>query len=172
MALLLERTVALFRAHPDAEGVRIVTSFGDPAEAAALVDGKQIERALFNLLLNACQAARTGGAEPVVTVTLETQEQYSVVTVKDSGSGVPEGIRNSMFEPFVSEGKQKGTGLGLTLAQCIANEHGGDVVLVSSRSGETIFQMKVARDLSQPIATVGSELNHRDQVIAHENVWS
>jgi signal transduction histidine kinase len=172
MALLLERTVAIFRAHPDAEGVRIVTSFGDPAESSALVDGKQIERALYNLLLNACQAARTGGSEPVVTITLETQEQYSVVTVTDNGPGVPEGIRNSLFEPFVSEGKQKGTGLGLTLAQHIANEHGGDVVLVSSRPGETIFQMKVARDLSQPVATAGSEPNHRDQVTAHENVWS
>lgn len=172
MALLLERTVALFRAHPDAEGVRIVTSFGDPAESTALVDGKQIERAVLNLLLNACQAARTGGADPLVTMTLETKEQYSVLTVTDNGPGVPEGIRNSLFEPFVSEGKQKGTGLGLTLAQHIANEHGGDVVLVRSRPGETIFQMKVARDLSEPIATHGSEFNHRDQVIAHENVWS
>lgn len=172
MALLLERTVALFRSHPDAEGVRIVTSFGEPAESAALLDGKQIERAVYNLLLNASQAARTGGAEPLLTITLETTEQYCVVTVTDNGPGVPEGVRNSMFEPFVSEGKQKGTGLGLTLAQHIANEHGGDVVLVRSRPGETIFQMKVARDLSQPIAIAGSELNHRDQVIAHENVWS
>ena len=172
MALLLERTVALFRAHPDAEGVRIVTSFGEPAESAALVDGKQIERAVYNLLLNACQAARTGGADPLVTITLESKEQYSIVTVTDNGVGVPEGVRNSLFEPFVSEGKQKGTGLGLTLAQRIANEHGGDVVLVRSRPGETIFQMKVARDLTQPVATPGSELNHRDQVIAHENVWS
>ena len=60
---------------------------------------------------------------------------------------VPENIRNSLFEPFVSEGKQKGTGLGLTLAHCIAVEHGGEVVLLSSYPGETIFQMKVARDL-------------------------
>ncbi len=172
MALLMERTVALFRAHPDAEGVRIVTSFGDPVECTSLVDGKQIERAVYNLLLNACQAARTDRSDPVVTITLETQEQYSVLTVTDNGPGVPEGIRNSLFEPFVSEGKQKGTGLGLTLAQHIANEHGGDVVLVSSRPGETIFQMKVARDLSQPVATAVSELNHREQVIAHENVSS
>lgn len=172
MALLLERTVTLFRTHPDSEGVCITTSFGDPAETAALVDGKQIERAVYNLLLNACQAARTGIAEPLVTITLQTEEQYSVVTATDNGPGVPEGILNSLFEPFVSEGKQKGTGLGLTLAQCIANEHGGDVVLVSSRPGETIFRMKVARDLSQSATTTGSELNQRDQVIAHENVWS
>ena len=70
-----------------------------------------------------------------------------VVNVIDNGAGVPERIRESLFEPFVSEGKQKGTGLGLTLAHRIASEHGGEVILVSSRPGETIFQIKVARDL-------------------------
>ncbi len=54
-----------------------------------------------------------------------------------------------LFDPFVSEGKQKGTGLGLTLAHCIAVEHGGEVVLLSSRPGETIFQMRVARGLPE-----------------------
>jgi nitrogen-specific signal transduction histidine kinase len=67
--------------------------------------------------------------------------------VIDDGPGVPDSIRKSLFEPFVSEGKQKGTGLGLTLARSIASEHGGEVTLLSSRPGETIFQMKVARDI-------------------------
>ena len=71
-----------------------------------------------------------------------------LVNVSDNGPGVPKQIRKSLFDPFVSEGKQKGTGLGLTLAHCIALEHGGEVVLLSSRPGETIFQMKVARGLS------------------------
>ncbi len=75
-----------------------------------------------------------------VAVTLETHERQIVVSVTDNGPGVPGTIRESLFEPFVSEGKQKGTGLGLTLAHCIALEHGGEVVLVSSRPGETIFQ--------------------------------
>lgn len=172
MGLLLERTAALLRSHPDAEGVRIVTTLGDSAQSAALIDGKQIERAVFNLLLNACEAARSGGGDPLITLKLETQEKYCIVTVTDNGIGVPESIRDSLFEPFVSEGKQKGTGLGLTLAQCIASEHGGEVVLVSSRPGETVFQMRVARDLSQAPATADFEPKHRDQVIAHENVWS
>ena len=64
----------------------------------------------------------------------------------DNGPGVPEDIRTSLFEPFVSEGKQKGTGLGLTLAHCIAAEHGGEVIMVGSRPGETVFRMSVARE--------------------------
>jgi nitrogen-specific signal transduction histidine kinase len=72
----------------------------------------------------------------------------------------------------VSEGKQKGTGLGLTLANCIATEHGGEVVLVSSRPGETVFQMKVARSLPAAGAAADSEPKRAGQGIAHEKVWT
>jgi nitrogen-specific signal transduction histidine kinase len=58
---------------------------------------------------------------------------------------VPANIRDILFEPFVSEGKQKGSGLGLTLTQTIAAEHGGNVTLISSRPGETIFRMSISR---------------------------
>jgi nitrogen-specific signal transduction histidine kinase len=105
-----------------------------------------------------------------VVVTLETRERQIFVNVIDNGPGVPEKIRRSLFEPFVSEGKQKGTGLGLTLAHCIAVEHGGEVVLLSSRPGETIFQMKVARELPAQGLSDASEDDRHDQVAPHENV--
>jgi signal transduction histidine kinase len=147
MVTLVERALALIRTHPDAEGVRIEVRYGDPADTGVIVDEKQIERAIFNLLLNACQSVRTSAGAANVLVTLEVREQQIIVNVIDNGPGVPEKIRKSLFEPFVSEGKQKGTGLGLTLTGRIASEHGGEVTLISSRPGETIFQMKVARDL-------------------------
>jgi signal transduction histidine kinase len=147
MVTLLEHAVALMRVHPDAEGIRIETLCDNPAETGVVVDEKQIERAIFNLLLNAGQAVRTSTGQARVLVTVEVREQQIIVNVIDTGAGVPEKIRKSLFEPFVSEGKQKGTGLGLTLAGAIASEHGGEVILLSSRPGETIFQMKIARDL-------------------------
>lgn len=147
MTTLLDRAIALVRAHPDADGVRVDTRYGDPAETGVVVDEKQIERAIFNLLLNACQSVRASIDKARVHVTLEVREQQIILNVIDNGSGVPESIRKNLFEPFVSEGKQKGTGLGLTLADRIASDHGGEVTLLSSRPGETIFQMKIARDL-------------------------
>ena len=147
MATLLERAVEMIRAHPDGAGVRVETRYSDAAETSVVVDAKQVERAIFNLLLNACQAARCSAEDAQVLATVEVRENQMVVNVIDNGTGVPFKIRNSLFEPFVSEGKQKGTGLGLTLAYCVASEHGGGVTLLSSRPGETIFQMKVARDL-------------------------
>jgi len=170
VAALVERATALVRTHPDAEGVKLVTSLGEPSESGAEVDGKQIERAISNLLLNACQSARFVGATASVAVTLESQDRQILVNVTDNGPGVPDTIRKSLFEPFVSEGKQKGTGLGLTLAHCIALEHGGEVVLLSSRPGETIFQMKVARALSIRSESYRLEHSGQKQVIPDENV--
>ncbi|MGD0095177.1 MAG: HAMP domain-containing sensor histidine kinase [Terracidiphilus sp.] len=154
---LLERAMALIRVHPDAAGISLVAKYDDPAETAAVLDGKQIERAIYNLILNACQSGCTAAAEPQVTATLAVDGSRIIVEVRDNGDGVPENIRTSLFQPFVSEGKHKGTGLGLTLARCIAVEHGGDVVLVSSRPGETIFRMSIAHGVL------------RDEVPATEN---
>lgn len=170
MATLLERAAAVTRKHPDSEGVTLVTSYGDPTESWAIVDGKQMERAIFNLLINACQSVRAPGQTPGVVATLETNERHVVISVTDNGVGVPESIRHSLFEPFVSEGKQKGTGLGLTLAHCVALEHGGEVVLLRSGPGETIFQIKIARELITQDAIQEPAPKSNDQVVVHEDV--
>lgn len=90
--------------------------------------------------------------------TLEARERQIVVNVIDNDAGVPEEIRKSLFEPFVSEGKQKSSGLGLALADRIASEHSGAVFVLSSRPGETTFQMRVARD--REAHDVSIELEH------------
>jgi len=163
ISVLLERATVLVRAHPDAVGATFEIRHGSPVDTAAVVDGKQIERAFYNLLLNACQSVRSEGRAAEVVVSLEAHEGQIILNVVDNGSGVPEGIRKTLFDPFVSEGKQKGTGLGLTLAHRIAVEHGGEVILLSTRPGETIFQMKVAQELHISPATSAVD---RDKVVA------
>lgn len=156
MSTLLERSIAVVRAHPDASGVKLSTHCERPPDTVVMVDGKQIERAICNLLLNACQSARSTGTEAHVETTLEVHEKQIYVNIIDNGPGVPGKVRDTLFQPFVSEGKQKGTGLGLTLANCIAKEHGGEVILFSSREGETIFQMTV------PLRLPGESLEDTD----------
>ena len=147
MTLLLDRAIALVNTHPDAEGVKVLLEKGD-ADTTVSVDTKQVERAVYNLLLNACQSARERSGPRIVKVSVGAESQSVSVTIVDSGPGVAHGIRETLFDPFVSQGKQKGTGLGLTLAWSVAREHGGDVKLVSSREGETIFRLTVARHLT------------------------
>ena len=149
---IVDRAVGMVHAHPDAAAVRLNMEKGDADEAIALVDAKQIERAVYNLLLNASQAPRSSAAVSLVTVSLQVCESEIVIEVTDNGDGVPNSIRQTLFEPFVSEGKQKGSGLGLTLTQCIAAEHGGGVVLVSSHPGETVFRMTLVGEGARPEA--------------------
>lgn len=170
MATLLDRSIAMVRAHPDAGGVKLSTHCERPANTVVLVDGKQIERAISNLLLNACQSARSTGAEAHVEATLGIHERQIVMNIIDNGPGVPDKVRDTLFQPFVSEGKQKGTGLGLTLANCIAKEHGGEVILFSSREGETIFQLTVPRRLSGDGLEDVNIAERNARPAAHENV--
>ncbi|MES2222699.1 MAG: HAMP domain-containing sensor histidine kinase, partial [Acidobacteriota bacterium] len=159
IAAILERTLVLVRAHPDADAVILDASYCDPTETSAVVDEKQIERAIYNLLLNACQSARPATEDAKVLATLHARDGRIVLDVKDNGMGVPENIRHTLFEPFVSEGKQKGSGIGLTLAHCIAAEHGGEVILVCSRPGETIFRMTVASGATHQVQRMKEDQN-------------
>lgn len=153
MNALVERTVARVRTHPDADLVliRIEETEGD---TAAALDARQVERAVYNLLLNACQSARESEGLREVSVRVSSDESTVSVSITDTGSGVAEGIRESLFDPFVSQGKQKGTGLGLTLASSVAREHGGEVELVSSEAGATVFRLTVLRSLPDEIKIV------------------
>jgi signal transduction histidine kinase len=150
---MVEKAVSLVRAHPDAAGVTLSVDAGDPAETEIVADAKQIERAIYNLLLNGCQSPHTSGIAPEVSITVTALEDVQI-DVRDNGDGIPAGVRDTLFEPFVSEGKHKGSGLGLTLTQSIAVDHGGGVVLVSSVPGETVFRMTMARGTVQPPSAI------------------
>lgn len=157
MSTVLERALGMVRSHPDAAGIVFISKHDGVDEISAIVDGKQIERAIYNLLLNACQAAHASADAPRVVTALYAVAEKIVLEVEDNGPGVPENIRTTLFEPFVSEGKQKGSGLGLTMVHCIALEHGGEVVLVSSRPGETIFRISIAREPAEHAAPIKND---------------
>jgi signal transduction histidine kinase len=134
---LVERTVSSVHQHPECREVQILAV--DLPVVEAWVDGTKLGRALYNLVLNACQAARNGNYLPVVEVSLAEEGERVRIGVSDNGRGVPAAIRQTLFQPFVSAGKENGVGLGLTLAQHIAQEHGGEVHLEESVAGKTSF---------------------------------
>jgi signal transduction histidine kinase len=88
-------------------------------------DAGQLQRALLNLVLNAIQAAPTGGW---VRVETDTASDETVITISDSGAGVPEPLRERIFEPFFTT-KEGGSGLGLPLVHSIVQQHGGTLSL-------------------------------------------
>jgi signal transduction histidine kinase len=136
---LIERTIQNVRQHPECREVQISTEI--PSPVYAWVDSKKLSRAVYNLLLNASQSAKTGAGVPRVVVKLVEDNDRIEISIRDSGPGVADSIRETLFQPFVSAGKENGVGLGLTLAQHVAQEHGGEVRLEKSVPGETIFSI-------------------------------
>ena len=143
IADVIQRSVGMARSHPAARDVRIVVTATSSIEA--WVDAKKLGRAVYNLLLNACQAARRGKDLPLVTLNLDEDESSIHIEVSDNGPGVAESIRQTMFLPFVSEGKESGVGLGLTLAQQIAQEHGGSIELKETLDGRSVFTITLPK---------------------------
>ena len=144
VSLVVERAVAAVKFHPDGQSVPITLGKFPPTKAD--IDAKNLESAIFNLLLNACQAATCSTHLPAVKVHLTDVDERIFVTISDNGPGVPATVRKTLFNPFVTAGKPNGTGLGLTLARRIAEEHGGSVCLEESNQGKTVFTLSLTKN--------------------------
>ena len=125
----VERVVAAIRSHPEFHPVRITLS--QEGNSSGRFDARKLERALYNLLLNSCEAVVLEAG--TIHVGLNEVPGGVEIRVSDNGRGIPETIRGQLFEPFVSHGKENGTGLGLTVVQKIVQDHGGDVVVEKPR---------------------------------------
>jgi signal transduction histidine kinase len=102
-------------------------------------DPRKLERALYNLLLNACEAAPTTGG--VIEVTITENAGSIAIAVSDNGPGVADSIRDRLFHPFVSYGKENGTGLGLAVVQKIVQDHGGEISAERTPDNKTVFKI-------------------------------
>jgi signal transduction histidine kinase len=143
LSRVVEKAVAAVKFHPDGQTVPI--TIGNLPPAAADIDVRNLESAIYNLLLNACQAAARSTQAPEVKVHLMEVDEWICVTILDNGPGIPASVRKTLFDPFVTAGKPNGTGLGLTLARQIAEEHGGTVWLDDSNREWTVFTLSLTK---------------------------
>ncbi len=105
------------------------------------VDRRKLVRALTNLVNNACEALEQQ-QEGRVNLSARYEEGWALFKVSDNGKGIPEAIRASLFEPFISSGKTGGTGLGLAISQQIVKAHAGSIAVESSQAG-TLFTIRL-----------------------------
>ena len=102
-------------------------------------DPDWVERVFYNLLLNSCQSVQARGGH--VSVTVENSGNHLDIRVIDDGPGLDTSIRDKVFHPFVSHGKENGTGLGLTIAQKIVQDHSGQLNVEQSLPGCTVMRI-------------------------------
>ena len=133
----VERVVAAIRSHPEFHPVRITIS--QEGNSSGWFDPRKLERVLYNLLLNSCEAVVPEAGR--IHVGLNEVQGGVEIRVSDNGRGIPEKIRGQLFEPFISHGKENGTGLGLTVVQKIIQDHGGDVIVEKTSAEGTVFRL-------------------------------
>jgi signal transduction histidine kinase len=135
----VNRAMQAVRLHPRHQGTLIEIRAN--GQSSAWFDPRKLERALYNLLLNACEAAPS--SEGRVRVTIDRSGPQVTIAVSDNGPGIAEEIRGKLFHPFVSFGKENGTGLGLTVVQKIVQDHGGTVLMERTPEPRTVFRITI-----------------------------
>ncbi len=149
----VQRAMQSVRLHPRHQGTLI--EFHSNGQSSAWFDPRKLERALYNLVLNACEAAPSNGGR--VEVMVEGNGPGVTISVSDNGPGIAEPIQDKLFHPFVSFGKENGTGLGLTVVQKIVQDHGGQVVLQRTADARTVFRITIPGQAPQDSHDAGGD---------------
>lgn len=151
---VIRQAIEAVHAKPEYRGFDINLKADD--DLPGIFDPKKLERALFNLLLNACEA--TVETKPAIHVNVRQNDAIFEIRVKDNGPGVPDAIRETLFDPFVSFGKPNGTGLGLAIVSKIVQDHAGSTEVEASSSEGTTILVRLPR-AEQPVTAYSQAMN-------------
>lgn len=108
------------------------------------LDPAQINRMVVNLISNAVDAVLTSGrvGEINIVTRMDQAIEAGIIEISDNGRGIPEAIRDRVFEPYFST-KDSGTGLGLAMVNQIVNDHGGYIRIAKSDENGTLVRIEL-----------------------------
>jgi signal transduction histidine kinase len=106
------------------------------ADGLVNLDKKEFYQACFQIAKNACDAMLQGGNFYIIT---KREKDKISITLKDTGSGIPDSIKDRIFEPFITHGKNQKSGLGLAITEKIIKEHNGTIRTESALGEGAVF---------------------------------
>jgi signal transduction histidine kinase len=122
------------RTTPKEKGPPLLLHKDDPSDSALVwCDPDQVRRLLYNLATNAIQATSSGGA---INFSVHPRGDDVVISVKDQGRGIQPKVLTQIFDPFFTT-RENSLGLGLTVAQQIAEAHGGSIIVEDTSENGT-----------------------------------
>lgn len=143
----INSTIRLLSRYYSSDNITLIRDYGElpPVDAFS----GQLNQVWMNLLVNAAQAVASDGGE--VFITTRVVEESAVISIKDTGCGIPPEHLNRIFDPFyTTKAVGEGTGLGLSISFGIVERHGG-TIKVESRLGEgTTFTITLPIDIKVP----------------------
>ncbi len=138
MPKIIEHVRELLQHEAAAREIEIITGSAEPLPVL-LADGDQLIQALLNLVINALQAVERRGR---VVILARHEQDFLVISVQDSGPGVPPDKLSAIFDPYYTT-KPEGSGLGLWIAQQIATAHGGTIQVANAEEGGAVFTLRL-----------------------------
>jgi signal transduction histidine kinase len=138
LSSFLKRTIEPHQELAAAKGLTLTAGTKGSQCSLPRFDASQMQRALDNLILNAIQNTPPGGS---VAIDAAKRGSALLLRVEDDGPGLPDAVRDGLFEPFVTA-RADGTGLGLAVTQEIARAHHGEARLAASARGAA-FEIEV-----------------------------
>ncbi len=139
IAPLLQRIIGLFK--EEAEQLKIHLKLGQANKGLELLmDERMIEQVLINLVKNAMEAVKERTSK-TISLSASKSDHATVISVSDSGAGIPEEQLESIFIPFFST-KESGTGIGLSFSQHIMQLHGGHIRVHSTPGEGSVFHLR------------------------------
>ena len=137
---IIEQALDLCRERCRIHSIRLIPATLDPGLRVRCRE-VQILQLLLNLLQNAFDAIVSANGDKWIAIEAKVREQLLVLSVIDSGPGIPAELRKRIMEPFfTTKPAGKGTGLGLSISRSIAHDHGGDL-RYEDREGHTCFSL-------------------------------
>jgi two-component system NtrC family sensor kinase len=131
---------------------------GDQIRVAVSED--VLVRVFLNLLINASDAFPPGAPQPRVRLQISAAGSRAICDVIDNGPGVPREVLARLFQPFASTRGPGGTGLGLAVSRQLLRAAGGELQLVETGAGRTVFRLTLPLVASAPSADDGSGVTH------------
>ena len=135
----VERAIRVTRVRQEFRSITI--THRHEGTAIGWFDSCCLERAVANLVLNACEAVSPESGQ--VQVTTRCSRSSLQIDIWDNGPGIPAAIQCSIFQPFVSYGKPDGSGLGLAIAKEIVECHGGEIHLDRRCDAGALFRITI-----------------------------
>jgi signal transduction histidine kinase len=128
-----------------AEAQNIDLEIDVPEDVELPLARARMERVFTNLVVNSIEAIDGAGR---IEIAARRNNGAVYVDITDSGPGIPASIGSRLFQPFASEGKRNGVGLGLASSRQTVLNHGGDLWLVPNTPGGAHFRMRLVSNAS------------------------
>jgi two-component system NtrC family sensor kinase len=137
---LIEGILLVMEKQMKESNVKVETSFDDEIPEV-MASTNQMRQVMLNLIKNAKEAMPKGGT---LSVRTNREDNSVLIRVQDTGVGIPEEIRDKIFEAFfTTKQKVKGVGLGLSVCYGIIKDHGGEIRVESEEGKGTTFTVRL-----------------------------